>query len=98
MSRKLKYKSGTTKKTAWVLKGDATQDLNRVSGTHIEMISNREICVEGCVGVLEYTDVYLKLNLGKGMLIIIGNELDIVLFEGKNITICGNVNSVEFCV
>lgn len=98
MSRKLKYESVTPKKTAWVLKGDASQDLNRVSGTHIEMISNREICIEGCMGVLEYTDVYLKINLGKGMLIIIGSGLNIVLFEGRNITVRGTVNSVEFCI
>lgn len=98
MSRKLKYGSGNVKKTAWVLKTGALGKAERVTGAHIEMISNREICIEGCVGVLEYTDAYLKLKLSKGALIIMGSNLDITLFEGKMITICGTVSSVEFCV
>lgn len=98
MSRKLKYDSGNNKKTKWVLKGSAFGRSERLTGAHIEMISNREICIEGCRGVIEYTDAYLKLNLCKGALIVIGSNLDITLFEGKTITICGTINSVEFCV
>lgn len=98
MSRKLKYGSGEVKKTPWVLKTGATDRAERVTGAHIEMISNREICVEGCAGVLEYTDAYLKLKLCKGALIIMGSNLDITLFEGKTITVCGTISAVEFCV
>ena len=98
MSRKLKYGSGTVKKSAWVIKTGEISKNERITGAHIEMISNREICIEGCVGVLEYTDAYMKINLCKGALIIIGSNLDITLFEGKTLAVCGTISSVEFCV
>ena len=98
MSQKLNYEKGEKKKKRWNLNTAALENAEKMLGSRIEMLSNREISVEGCQGVLEYNDCYLKLNLNKGALIILGTNLDITVFEGKTITVCGKISSIEFCV
>jgi len=66
--------------------------------SYIELISNREITLEGCQGVAEYKADYIKLRLLKGNLIICGEGFSIASFENKNITIKGKISSIEFCV
>ena len=50
------------------------------------------------MGVMEYTDTYLKLRLPKGALTVCGTEFDIVTFEDTTITVKGNMSSLEFCL
>ena len=50
------------------------------------------------MGVLEYSDSYLKLRLPKGALTVCGGCFDIVSFEGTTITVKGKISSLEFCV
>lgn len=69
-----------------------------IRGAHIELFSNREITVEGCTGVLEYSNDYIKLNLGKGALILCGQSLDVLFFENDTITVRGKISSIEFCI
>lgn len=69
-----------------------------IKGAHIEMFSNKEIIIDGCCGVNEYGDDYLRLNIGKGSVILCGCDLDIVFFENRLITVRGNISSLEFCV
>lgn len=69
-----------------------------IKGAHIEMFSNKEITIDGCCGVYEYGDDYLRLNIGKGSVILNGRNLDIVFFENRLITVKGNISSLEFCV
>lgn len=73
-------------------------DAGLIKGPHIELFSNREITVDGCCGVFEYAENYIKLNLGRGALILCGTDFDIVLFENRTITVKGSISSVEFCV
>ena len=98
MSRKLKIDSESNKKTKWSLTTSAINSSERFRGSRMEIISNCEICVEGCLGVLEYTDAYIKLNLCKGAVIILGSCLDISYFEGNTITVRGKLSSLEFCI
>ncbi len=98
MSRKINYSKGEKKKQRWNLKVGAMENAQKILGSRIEMFSNREISIEGCEGVLEYNDCYLKLNLNKGALIIFGTGLDISAFEGRSITVSGKISSIEFCV
>ena len=73
-------------------------DTDMILGTHTEIFGNGKINIEGCMGVLEYTDTYLKLKLQKGTLILCGDSFDIIYFEEKLITVKGVISSVEFCV
>lgn len=99
MSRKLKIeKSEKRVKTRLLAGADELLRTGLLKGAHIELFSNREISVEGCCGVYEYTDCYLRLNLGNGSLIISGSGFDISSFEEKCIVIRGCISSLEFCL
>jgi sporulation protein YqfC len=54
--------------------------------------------IEGCKGVIEYNDNYLKLRLSEGAIVLVGDNFDIVSFEEKTICIKGKINSLEFAV
>lgn len=96
-----KYKIEQTKKREkWnILQGiDAFSDKDMITGPHTEIFGNSKINIEGCLGVFEYKDTYLKLRLEKGVLILCGSGFDIVFYEERLISIKGVISSVEFCV
>ena len=98
MPKKFKFKSKKSREK-WRLFNYTENFLeSNISGPHLELFGNREIIVEGCEGVFEYSDNYIKLNLGKGSLILCGMSFDIVTFENSTITVKGKINSLELCV
>jgi len=99
LSRKFKFESTKEKPKVNLFScGEDFIDTDMVKGPHIELFSNREIIIDGCCGVFEYKDSYVKLNLGKGALILCGTDFDIVTFEKRTITVKGKISSIEFCV
>lgn len=97
MAKKLKIEK-SAKKQGWSLlkHTDEILDSSMISGAHIEIFGNRKISIDGCMGVYEYRDTYLKLKLPKGVIILCGSGFDIIYFENRLITIKGNISSVEF--
>ena len=77
-------------------KGDDFKSARRICGSRIEMYSNREISVDGCRGILEYNDLYVKLKTREGELMITGKRLNIPVFDGPLITVSGIIDSLEF--
>jgi sporulation protein YqfC len=69
-----------------------------IKGPFIEIFSNTQIVIEGCGGVLEYNENYLKLRLASGALVLEGENFDVVSFENKTIFVKGKINSLEFAV
>lgn len=65
--------------------------------THTEISGNREVLVEGCQGVLEYSDSAIALNTGKLTVRVCGCELTIISMQNGQAVIRGIVTSVEFC-
>lgn len=98
MARKFKFVSKKKKKINFFECPEEVIDTNIVKGAHIELFSDREMILDGCCGVFEYREDYIKLNLGKGTLILCGRDFDIISFEGRVINIRGRINSLEFCV
>lgn len=99
MSKKLKIEK-SKKKQKWRLI-DYTETVfekDMLCGAHTEIFGNNKITIEGCYGVFEYKDTYLKLKLSKGSLILCGSDFEIVFFEQHLITIKGKISSLEFCV
>ncbi len=98
MSKKYKIEK-SNKKSKWNLTAMG-EDLstNILSSSHIEIIGNSTLTLEGCMGVAEYTDTYIKLRLSKGTLILCGINFDITFFENRQISVTGKISSVEFCV
>lgn len=99
VAKKFKFQSEKAKQK-WKLFNytDDIIDSDAVKGPHIEVFGNGEIIIEGCMGVFEYSDTYLKLKLSRGYLIICGFCFDIVSFENSTITIKGKISAVEFCI
>ncbi|MCI8497560.1 MAG: sporulation protein YqfC [Clostridiales bacterium] len=63
---------------------------------HIELLGNREITVDGCRGILEYDDGFIRLNLGKTVLRLTGRDLVITALSDHTAVIEGYVLSIEF--
>ena len=97
MAKKLKIEK-SRKAVKWNMSGKEQAITDLLSATHIELFGNGRISIDGCLGVEEYRDTYMKLKLCKGMLIIYGSGFDIVVFENKLITVRGKISSLEFCV
>ncbi len=99
MGKKLKIER-SEKSTKWNLfkMDSAILDNDLIKGPHIELFYNNRAVVEGCIGVYEYNDTYLKLRLSKGALILNGEAFDILTFEDKTMTVKGKINSLEFCL
>ncbi len=99
MAKKLRIERAK-KKASWNLfrYEDGFIDADMITGPQIQIFGNNKIMVEGCMGVLEYTDTYLKLKLQKGALILCGAGFDISFYEERLITVKGKISSVEFCV
>ena len=97
MAKKFKIEK-SKKRLKWNLmpKSDLIEG-DILSSCHIEIFGNNKIEIDGCAGVYEYTNDYIKLRLKTGALLICGNDFDIITFENKSITVKGNIKSVEFC-
>lgn len=97
LSKKLKIEK-TEKREKINLSGKEENHEVSFMGPHTEIFGNSRINIDGCLGVAEYRDTYIKLRLNKGTLILCGSGFDIALFENKIITIKGKISSVEFCM
>ncbi len=98
MAKKLKIEK-QIRKEKWNISSFADNILDKgmITGSYIEIFSNCQIVIEGCLGVFEYRDSYLKLKMQKGSLILCGSGFNITVFEEKRITVKGKISSVEFC-
>ena len=70
--------------------------LDGIVGCHIELFSNKKILVEGCYGIIEYNENFVRINLSKGEVQIFGSKLDIFNMVSDTITVKGNIDNIEF--
>ena len=99
MGKKFKIEKSDKKEKWYLFKlNSAVLDDDLIKGPHIELFYNNQIVIDGCKGIYEYNNTYLKLRLDKGALVISGNNFDIVTFENNTITVKGRITSLEFCV
>lgn len=97
MAKKLKIEKNTKKERWNILKHtDKILDSNMAVGAHTEIFGNSKISIDGCMGVYEYRDTYLRIKLQKGAMILCGSGFDIVFFENRLITVKGKISSIEF--
>lgn len=98
MGKKFKIKSEKPKEKFHIF--SCTEQImdKAAQSAHFELFGNREIILEGCMGVFEYSDTYIKLKLKRGAVMLCGSCFDIVSFEGTVIDIKGIISSLEFGV
>lgn len=95
MAKKLKIPKKRSKWRLFKLSADNT-NTEILGSAHLEIFGNSKISIDGCLGVYEYNDTYIKLRIYKGSVIICGSGLNISYFEDRLITICGKISDVEF--
>lgn len=62
----------------------------------ISFTGNKEVHIDGYKSIMEYTDIMIKINLGKGFITFSGTELSISSLYDNNISINGLISTVEF--
>ena len=67
-------------------------------GVKIEVYSNKEAIIEGCKGIIEYNEEYIKINIGRGSVVFTGKELYAYSYFCETLVIKGRINNIEYCV
>ena len=65
-------------------------------GYRIQCLSNRDLLVEGCKGILKYEVEEIGLNVGDGQVVITGKNLNIPVLERNFVQIQGVILQIEF--
>lgn len=63
---------------------------------NIELFGNKQIIIDGCKGVIDYNEDFLKLDLGKIILKVTGKNLVIDSYIYEQVDLKGEIVSVEF--
>ena len=87
MSRKTREKNQ--------LKNKLISEMFRVE-PRIEMAGNREIIIDGCKGVVEYTENNIRISLGESVLSLSGDNLIIKSFDSSVAVISGQICDISF--
>lgn len=94
---KFRFKSSKKNKLNFII--DKSEIIEtEITSSHIEIFSNKKIIFEGCKKILEYRGDLIKLKLKKGSVTICGNDFLITDYEMENVTVSGQISSVEFCI
>ena len=64
--------------------------------SHIEINSGREVLIEGCRGILDYSDSRIQFSVGRQAVTVIGTELTIRNMFTRVIVISGRISSIEY--
>lgn len=62
----------------------------------IELSGNRRAVVEGCRGIVEYSDGLIRLNTSSGIVRFTGNNLSMSCLTEENAVVEGVILAVEF--
>ncbi len=93
MSAKRRKISGAARKLDRVLELPAG---TLSGGAHIELNSNREAVIDGCRGIIDYSETSVRINVGNGSVTFSGRELMIKTLTDKEAVIAGCISTVEF--
>lgn len=66
------------------------------SGPMMEVCSNREITIDGCRGITEYSEYTIKISTSHGVIAIEGKKLNIKYLSVSSVVIEGIIKGIEF--
>lgn len=64
--------------------------------SQIELLSNREALIDGCKGVLEYNEKFVRLSLGNMTVRFCGRNLQLRSMSEECVAIDGFLQSIDF--
>lgn len=62
----------------------------------LEMFGNSEAIIEGCVGIAEYSETFVKLKIPKGYIKFLGRNLSMNFYTQTSVMVEGFILSIEF--
>lgn len=97
MRNKRRCREGRSEKLSESIGRSLDLPQDALSGyARIELCGNREASVEGCQGVLEYSDCSVTLNTGKLTVRICGCDLTICSMQDSSTVIKGTITGIDF--
>lgn len=63
---------------------------------HIDVCSNKEVYIDGCMGIIEYNSSLVRINCKNLIVRITGDDLSIKSDSTEQISISGNILSLDF--
>lgn len=63
----------------------------------ITMTGRLELSVENYNGIIEYTDILVRLSTKSGQIKIVGKHLQIEYYTSDEMKVTGQIKSVEYC-
>ena len=63
---------------------------------HIDLCSNKEVHIEGCMGIIEYNSSLVRINCKSLILKITGDDLTIKSDTPEQISVSGNIITLDF--
>lgn len=67
-----------------------------ISGAVINICGANEVSVDGCSGIMDCYDDFIKIKTCDGTVTFMGNELSIEAYYDSGVRIKGKLSSVEF--
>lgn len=64
----------------------------------MEILSNREVVIDGCKGVAEFDENFIKINAPKGAVTFFGADIEIKSYTECGLIIVGRFERIEFCM
>ena len=96
MAKKIKIPKKKHKEKIHLFDYNDGKTIGGAKEARIEIFSNKSALIERCRGIYEYSDTFIKLNLGGVSGIFVGKNLKISSLEDKNLMICGDIEAVNF--
>ena len=66
------------------------------SGEKLELAGNREATVDGCGGVLEYTEEAVRIRYGRGVLRFLCRGLTLHSLAVKTLVVTGYITEIDY--
>ena len=67
-----------------------------ILGPRIEVISNRNVIIDGCDGIIDYDDERVSVKLGRNKADITGKKLRLKMLTENSAVIEGYVKNIEY--
>ena len=65
-------------------------------GARIELFADREATIDGCRGILSYSEEAVRLNLGGGAVTFRGQGLTLRALTDREAVLVGRIRQIEF--
>ena len=66
--------------------------------SQITLTGNKQAQIEGCGGIIDYTETFIKISIKKGFITFFGKDFKVLSFFDNQIIFKGEIMSIEYSV